>query len=316
MLLQNFDHECRHHYATCEIPVLRFVTSLVQNIEHGAVNSALSPSIMKEVTLLKKKLHFTSCNSIKKIHDPLLPNGIRCYCPPPSAWHYLFHCTKSIVNILWCEVRSKPSNIWPPSHPCDIWWHCHYPHPLKCPIWMTPNTFVTESSNYTEISLSVLPIPRWCWYYELLNELLDRVPKILYPEFSNVIKLEYASKEKVIENLCSLVKYLLHFFVSVCSSLINGEGWGGANAIWADGLGNGVGHLDGDVQGTVLRVALHSRQIALRDGPKRGWPGVNFTNILGLPFLYTCIGVLRSFSPLSFRLWNFLTKEYGCKSSL
>lgn len=107
MLLQNFDHECRHHYATCEIPVLRFVTSLVQNIEHGAVNSALSPSIMKEVTLLKKKLHFTSCNSIKKIHDPLLPNGIRCYCPPPSAWHYLFHCTKSIVNILWSEVRSK-----------------------------------------------------------------------------------------------------------------------------------------------------------------------------------------------------------------
>jgi len=84
----------------------------------------------------------------------------------------------------------KPSKIWPPSHPCEIWWHCHYPHPLKCPIWMTPNTFVTESSNYTEVSLSVLPIPRWCWYY--------------------------------IENPCSLVKYLLHFF---CFSLLKSHQW-------------------------------------------------------------------------------------------
>ena len=49
--IQDFDRECQHHYATCEIHVLRFVQSLIKNIQHGAVNSPLSPAVMKDVSL-------------------------------------------------------------------------------------------------------------------------------------------------------------------------------------------------------------------------------------------------------------------------
>ncbi len=48
LIIQDFDRECQHHYATCEIHILRFVQSLINNIQHGAVNSPLSPAVMKE----------------------------------------------------------------------------------------------------------------------------------------------------------------------------------------------------------------------------------------------------------------------------